>query len=197
EGIEEQESSNEENFSDMSVEESLENNGSLPVIEENTTPSVANKCQSDFDKIAEVFDICSDPEDIQGASIDDALDSIEGKNKLQVLAAWPNDAYHDFMELIIEDAIEAKVNSLKASSQMHPNFIEGLSQLIQALDTFLDVFSQDSYSEDFYIKIYDAVHLENGEILRISGSFQDKEWFSNAAISAAEDQDQYESDEDI
>ncbi|CAG8786727.1 1570_t:CDS:2, partial [Racocetra fulgida] len=84
-------------------------------------------------------------------------------------------------------AIEAKVNSLKASSQLHSNFIEGLSQLIQALDTFLNASSQDSYSEDFYIK----------KILKTSGSFQGKKWFSNAAISAAEDQDQYESDEDI
>ncbi|CAG8767012.1 17348_t:CDS:2, partial [Racocetra fulgida] len=110
EGIEEQESSNEENFSDILVEESLENNGSLFVIEENTTPSVANKCQSDFDKIAEVFDICSDPEDIQGATIDNTLDSIERKNKPQVLAAWPNNAYRDYMELIIEVSFTARIS---------------------------------------------------------------------------------------
>ncbi|CAG8800588.1 9979_t:CDS:2, partial [Racocetra fulgida] len=75
------------------------------------------------------------------------------------------------------DAIEAKVNSLKNSNQAHPNFIEAHSE-----------------NEDFYIKFYDTLYLESGEILRTSASFQDKEWFSNVAVFAAEDQKQYESD---
>ncbi|CAG8576683.1 14044_t:CDS:2, partial [Dentiscutata heterogama] len=95
------------------------------------------------------------------------------------------------------DAIETRVNSLKSSNQTHPNFIEGLSQLIPALNAFLDMSSQDSVSENFFIKIYDSVHLESGEILRASDSFQNKEWFSNVAVSAAEDQVQYESDDGI
>lgn len=94
------------------------------------------------------------------------------------------------------DAIDSKINSLKKSKNPpHPNFIEGLSQIISSLDIFLDTSSQDSESEDFYIKIYDAVHLENGEIVRTSGDFQGKEWFSNVAVTPAEDQGQYKSDE--
>ena len=94
------------------------------------------------------------------------------------------------------DAIEEKVTSLENSTNRpHSNFIEGLSQIIPALDTFLDTSSQDSENEDFFIRVYDAVHLETGEILRTAGEFQGKEWFSNVGVTSAEDQDHYRSDE--
>ena len=94
------------------------------------------------------------------------------------------------------DAIDQKTKSLKKSQNPpHQNFIEGLSQIISALDIFLDTSSQESESDDFYIKIYDAVHLENGEILRTSGDFQSKEWFSDVMVTPAEDQEQYRSDD--
>jgi len=98
-------------------------------------------------------------------------------------------------ELSLEN-IEAKVRSLKRlQNPPHPNFIEELSQIISTMDTFLNTSSQDSESEDFYVKIYDAVHLESGEILRTSGEFQGKEWFSNVAVTSANDQAHYRSDE--
>ena len=50
-----------------------------------------------------------DPEDLQGASLDDALDTIEGKNKPEHIAEWPNDAYREFMELIVEGNISNKI----------------------------------------------------------------------------------------
>ena len=94
------------------------------------------------------------------------------------------------------DAIDAKVNALKRSeSPPHSNFIEGLSYIIPALDTFLDTSSQDSENDDFHIKVYDAVHLESGELLRTSGSFHGKEWFSDVAVTSAKDQCHYRSDE--
>lgn len=83
----------------------------------------------------------------------------------------------------------------KGENPPHPNFIEGLTRIISTLDIFLDTSSQDSESDDFYIKVYDTVHLESGEILRTTGEFQGKEWFSNVAVIPAEDQDQYCSDE--
>ena len=70
------------------------------------------------------------------------------------------------------DSIDPKVKSLKKSeSPPHQNFIEGLEQIISALDIFLDTSSQDSESDEFYIKVYDAVHLESGEILRTTEDF--------------------------
>lgn len=94
------------------------------------------------------------------------------------------------------DAIDSKIKSLQESENpSHPNIIEGLSQIISTLDIFLDTSSQESESDDFYIKVYDAVHLESGKILRTTGDFQGKEWFSNVEVTPAEDQGQYSSDE--
>ena len=95
------------------------------------------------------------------------------------------------------DAIERKIKDFKKSENVpHANFIEGLSQIILALDIFLDTSSQDSESDEFCIKVYDAVHLENGQILRTTGEFHGKEWFSNVAVTPADDQvEQYNSDE--
>ncbi|EXX55425.1 hypothetical protein RirG_225480 [Rhizophagus irregularis DAOM 197198w] len=50
-----------------------------------------------------------DPEDLQEASLDDALDAIEGKNLPEHVAKWPNDAYRDFMRLIVEGNISNKI----------------------------------------------------------------------------------------
>jgi hypothetical protein len=98
-------------------------------------------------------------------------------------------------ELTLE-AIDQKIKSFKKSENLpHQNFIEGLSQIISTLDIFLDTSSQDSENDDFCIKVYDSVHLESGEILRTTGEFQGKEWFSNISVTHAEDQEQYNSDE--
>ena len=72
--------------------------------------------------------------------------------------------------------------------------IDRLSQILPALDTFLNTTSLLEEGEDFCIKVYDAVHLESGKILRTTGDFQGKEWFSNVKVTPAEDQDQYSSD---
>lgn len=50
-----------------------------------------------------------DPEDLQGASLDDAFDAIEGKTAPENIVKWPNDAYRDFMELIVEGNISNKI----------------------------------------------------------------------------------------
>ena len=54
-------------------------------------------------------DTSFDSEDLQGATLDDALETIEGKIEPERLAQWPNDAYRDFMELVIEDNISNKI----------------------------------------------------------------------------------------
>ena len=50
-----------------------------------------------------------DSEDLQGASFDDALNIIEGRNRSEYMAKWPNDTYREFMELIIEGNISNKI----------------------------------------------------------------------------------------
>ena len=50
-----------------------------------------------------------DSEDLQGASFDDALDGIEGKNRSEYIAGWPNVVYRDFVELVVEGNISNKI----------------------------------------------------------------------------------------
>ena len=61
----------------------------------------------------------------------------------------------------------------------------------------MDASSQDSESEEFCIKVYDAVHLKSGGTLRTTRDFQGKEWFSNVAVTPADDQGEYSSDEGV
>jgi len=74
------------------------------------------------------------------------------------------------------DNIEENINLWKKSKDPpHMNFLEGLSQIIPALDIFLDTTSQDSENNEFRIIIYELVYLENGEIIRTSENFHGKE----------------------
>ncbi|CAG8542446.1 9131_t:CDS:2 [Racocetra fulgida] len=64
--------------------------------------------------------------------------------------------------------IESKVNLLrKLENPPHSNLIEGLLQIILALDIFLDTSLQSSESDNFYIVVYNAVHLDSGEIYEL------------------------------
>jgi hypothetical protein len=54
-------------------------------------------------------DIEFDLKDLQGATINDALDSNKGKNIPDNVENWPNEAYHEFMELVIEGNISNKI----------------------------------------------------------------------------------------
>jgi len=54
-------------------------------------------------------DIEFDSEDLQGATLDDALDAIEGKTRPENIASWPNDAYREFMKLIVEGNISNNI----------------------------------------------------------------------------------------
>jgi hypothetical protein len=91
-----------------------------------------------------------------------------------------------------EDSIQLLKNW---NPPLSPKFFEGLSKLTFAIDTFLDILHQSSKDNDFVIKLYQTVHLENGDILRATGDFQGQEWFSNISVIAAEDQNHYLSDE--
>ena len=98
-----------------------------------------------------------------------------------------------FVPKILSITRESRIKLLE--NPPHPNFIERLSQIISALDIYLDTSSQDSECEDFCVKIYDTVHLDSGEILRTSSEFQAKEWFSNVTMTSAKGQRQYNSNE--
>ena len=50
-----------------------------------------------------------DLDDLSGASLDDTLDTIEGKYESENVAEWLNDIYYDFMKLVIEGNISNKI----------------------------------------------------------------------------------------
>ena len=106
-----------------------------------------------------------------------------------------DEGFEKFLWEMRLENIKENINFWKKSKNLpHANFVEGLFQIIPALDIFLDTTSQDSENDEFRIIIYESVRLKNGEIIRTSEEFHGKEWFSNVAISPAEDQEQYMSD---
>jgi hypothetical protein len=93
------------------------------------------------------------------------------------------------------EAVEEIIESCRnLESLWNPYYIEGLQSLVVALGSFLNTPSQWSTNHDV-IKLYDTIRLESSEILRASGDFQGKEWFSNITVTAADDQQHYRSDE--
>ena len=72
-------------------------------IEENTEElELEVELETELQLPVNLKDCDLDSEDLQGAAWDDALDTIKGKNRTERIASWPNEAYREFMELIIE-----------------------------------------------------------------------------------------------
>jgi hypothetical protein len=69
----------------------------------------ADEEESEIEIPINLEDIDLDPEDLQGATLNDALDAVEGKNLPENIANWPNDAYREFMELIVEGNISNSI----------------------------------------------------------------------------------------
>ena len=70
---------------------------------------IVEESESGTELLINLKDIGFDSEDLQGATLEDAFETIEGKNKLESIAEWPNDAYRDFMELVIEENISNNI----------------------------------------------------------------------------------------
>jgi hypothetical protein len=94
-----------------------------------------------------------DPEDLQGASLDDALDTIEGKNVPENIAKWPNEAYREFMELIVEGNISNNIgDKMIKFFNKHSNLEK--SPLLSSTKNGKDYLNQiNSPSVDFKEKV--------------------------------------------
>ena|SRR2546421_318230 len=51
-----------------------------------------------------------DLKDFKDASLENALNTVKGKNKPERVTEWSNDAYRDFMKLIVENNISNKTD---------------------------------------------------------------------------------------
>ena len=65
--------------------------------------------ETELQSLINLKNIVFNPEDLQGSSLDDALNTIKGKNKPEHIAKWPSDAYREFMELVVESNISNKI----------------------------------------------------------------------------------------
>ena len=91
----------EENVEELEIEENTE--------ELELEVELETELETELQLPVNLKDCDLDSEDLQGAAWDDALDTIEGKNRTERIAMWPNDAYREFMELIIEGNISNKM----------------------------------------------------------------------------------------
>lgn len=90
---------------ELETEENTEEENTEEVTEEEDTEEDTEEEDTEGLNLEEYdFDV----NDLQGASLDDALDTSEKKNKPENIAKWPNDAYRDFMELMVENNISNK-----------------------------------------------------------------------------------------
>ena len=83
----------------LKLEENIEEN--VEDSDQESIKETETELRSPINLENDIFDL----ENLQGATLDDALETIEGKNKSENIADWPNNVYRDFMELIVEGNI--------------------------------------------------------------------------------------------
>lgn len=74
----------------------------------------------------------------------------------------------------------------------------GFGKFLHCLDLYLDLLDESVIASEAKINIYGSVTLENGAIMRATGSYHNKAWFSNIALLMdSEESDDYLSDEGL
>jgi hypothetical protein len=99
-----------EGMSRYNLRSQVQNIESEDIVEDIEIEDIVEDIETDSQFIPINFkDNDFDSEDLQGASLNDALDTNEGKNRPERVAEWPNDAYREFMELVIKGNISNKI----------------------------------------------------------------------------------------
>ncbi|CAG8852543.1 23835_t:CDS:2, partial [Gigaspora margarita] len=106
--------------------------------------------ETDDDKLEEELqinfknnDFC--PEELQGTTLNDTLDSIERKNKPEHIAEWPNNTYQGFMELIVE------VSQLPKSTKNGKDYLNQIKSLsINFKEKVVAIYSGNNITLHYY-----------------------------------------------
>ena len=99
-----------EGMSCYNLQSQVQNIESEDIVEDIEIEDIVEDIETDSQSIPINFkDNDFDSEDLQGSSLNDALDTNEGKNRPERVAEWPNDAYREFMELVIKGNISNKI----------------------------------------------------------------------------------------
>jgi hypothetical protein len=69
----------------------------------------------------------------------------------------------------------------KNNLNLNENMIKGFTQFFKRLELYLDLLKIST--EDFQIKIFGSVTLNNNAILRATNKFYDNSWFSDIAVT--------------
>jgi len=122
------------------------------VIESDTIEERADE-ETELEMPISLENIDFDSEDLQGATLNNALDSIEGRNAPENVARWPNEAYREFMELVIEGNISNSIgDKIIKFFNKHSNLEE--SPLPKSTKSGKDYLNQiNSPSLDFKEKV--------------------------------------------
>ena len=99
-----------EGMSCYNLRSQVQNIETEDIVEDIEIEDIVENIETDSQSIPINFkDNDFDSEDLQGSSLNDALDTNEGKNRPERVAEWPNDAYREFMELVIKGNISNKI----------------------------------------------------------------------------------------
>ena len=89
----------------------------------------------------------------------------------------------------------AFIDQNKNNPEFNERMIKGFDNFITCLELYFQIMNIDS-SESFQIRIFGAVTLQNGAILRATNKFHNRPWFSNIAVHMDDEElFDYESDD--
>jgi hypothetical protein len=87
--------------------------------------------------------------------------------------------------------IDLKVSQITQDNNINPLHKEGFENFRAGLEEFL-IENEVTYIKDLaYFKVYSSASVESTDIIRTSGSFYGREWFSDVSVSSAEETEWY------
>lgn len=87
--------------------------------------------------------------------------------------------------------IKLKVTQITQDVNINHLHKEGFKNFRAGLEEFLTE-NEVTYDKNFaYFKVYSSASIESTDIIRTSGSFYGREWFSDVSVSSAEETEWY------
>jgi hypothetical protein len=82
--------------------------------------------------------------------------------------------------------IDLKISQITHDDDINPLYKEGFENLPAGLEEFLTENEVTCDKDLGYFKVYSSASVESTDIIRTSGSFFGKEWFSNVVVFSEE-----------
>ncbi len=82
-----------------------------------------------------------------------------------------------------QEFINQKLNNYSSNSKIYLGF----EKLLNCLNLYFDTTNQTNLN-NYIIKIYSSITLENGSIIRATDNFYSKAWYSNVSVAMNSDE---------